>query len=266
MNFDQNNINVSTTNRNKSYREVYLGNMFEVLPRIWNQKRESRGKNNEKTTFHYIVGIPDSAEIEPRPSLVEYLQLINDFCQTIFDASDKNSIFFFLQTDKYNREPPIWIDKMFYITSVAARNGFYPFSKKIIINDFKSNDSSRSVYTNLYGFMKIDKTVYKKNREFMKDELLYNGSKTWINGFAINAVDLCVRFIKKNSKSRDYYIVDPFIGQGSLLAVCDLHKIRSIGIDIEEEKVEVARELTITRPELDAVIRDAKDKIKKCER
>lgn len=243
-------------NNVKTGREVYLGNMFQVLPEIWKEK---------KSTFHYIVGIPDSAEIEPRPTLVEYIKLLNQFSEAIFDASNDNSIFFFLQTDKYSYEPPIWIDKMLYISQVAMKRGFYPFCKKIIINDFKQNDSSRSTYTNLYGFMKVDKEVHNRNKQFMRDELLYNGNKTWINGFAVNAVDLCVRFIKRNSKVDDYYVVDPFIGQGSLLAVCDLYRIKSIGIDIEEEKVEVAKKLQISRDQLNRVIREAKKRLKRCE-
>lgn len=242
---------------NKSLREVFLGNMFDILPKVFSEKEK---------TFHYVVGIPDSAEIEPRPTLVQYIKLLNQFSETIFKASSKNSIFFFLQTDKYNKEPPMWIDKMLYISQVAMKYKFYPFCKKIIINDFKQNDSSRSIYTNLYGFMKIDKHIYKKNKSFMKDELLYNGNKTWINGFAVNAVDLCVNFIKRNSKVPDYYIVDPFIGEGSLLAVCDLYGIKSIGIDIEKEKVKVAKELVISREELDKVIKDAKKKLERCER
>lgn len=251
-------------NKSKTRREVYLGNMFDLLPKVWSEKRSTF--QNNKSTFHYVVGIPDSAEIEPRPSLVNYIKLLNQFSEAIFDASDKNSIFFFLQTDKYSKEPPMWIDKMLYISQVAMKHKFYPFCKKIIINDFKQNDSSRSTYTNLYGFMRIDKSVYNKNREFMKDELLYNGNKTWINGFAVNAVDLCVSFIKRNSKVKDYYVVDPFIGQGSLLAVCDLYGIKSIGIDIEEEKVKVAKELKISRDQLNKVIQDAKRRLERCER
>ena len=248
-------------NKGKTRREVFLGNMFDLLPKVFAEKRTTF---QSKSTFHYVVGIPDSDEIEPRPSLVEYIKLLNQFSETIFNASDKNSIFFFLQTDKYSREPPMWIDKMLYISQVAMKHGFYPFCKKIIINDFEQNDSSRSTYTNLYGFMRIDKNVYSKNKQFMKDELLYNGNKTWINGFAVNAVDLCVNFIKRNSKVRDYYIVDPFIGQGSLLAVCDLYGIKSIGIDIEEDKVKVAKELEISRDQLNQIIRDAKMKLERC--
>ena len=238
-----------------SLREVFLGNMLETLPKVWKTKK---GK-----TFHYIAGIPDSAEIVPRPTLIEYIKLLKDFSNTIFECANKNSIFFFLQTDKYNKDPPMWIDKMFYISQIAIEHGFLPFCKKIIINDFKPNDSSRSVYTNLYGFMKVDKNIYKRNPEFMRDEIIYNGNKTWINGFAVNAVDLCVRFIKKNSRVKDYYIIDPFIGEGSLLAVSDLYGVRSIGIDIEKEKVESSRKMKITREELDKFMKFGENMIER---
>lgn len=234
-------------------RETYLGNMLDKLPELHKIKN---------TTFHYVVGIPDSAEINPKPTLSEYIKLIIKFSKTIFESSSKDSIFFFLQTDKYNKEPPMWIDKMYYISKIALEYGFYPFCKKIIINDFGETYSSRSQYTNLYGFSKININIYKNNSEFMKQEIIYNANKTWINGFAINAVDLCVNFIKNNSKPSKYYIVDPFIGEGSLLAICDIYGINSIGIDIEKDKIEIAKKLVITESDLNKMIINAKNKLK----
>ena len=73
-------------------------------------------------------------------------------------------------------------------------------------------------------------------------DVIYSGEKTYSNAFGIDAVSLCVKYVKDQGIKQ---IIDPFCGSGTTLAVANKLGLDTIGVEIDKKMCERARKLTI---------------------
>ena len=69
------------------------------------------------------------------------------------------------------------------------------------------------------------------------------GDKTWERGMGLEACLMIGKFIKEQTNTKT--LINPFCGQGSMLAVANKFGLSAIGIERSVKRAELARVLTI---------------------
>ena len=80
------------------------------------------------------------------------------------------------------------------------------------------------------------------------DILLSRGAMTWKRAMGLLACEFACDYIRRNTRHR--CIVDPFCGQGSVLAVANSQGMDSVGVDTSKRRCCLARQLDVRGREL----------------
>jgi SAM-dependent methyltransferase len=72
------------------------------------------------------------------------------------------------------------------------------------------------------------------------------GFMTWSRAMGVSACTLACRFLRDETSTR--LVVDPFCGQGTVLAVANAFGFGAIGVDLSKKRCKVARNLEISLP------------------
>lgn len=176
--------------------------------------------------------MPEMEEVNMK--LKEYEVFFRNAATACLSSISKDGYCIFLQTDrKYHG----WVDKGYWITDEAYKLGFHMVWKKIAITkDVGKADLFRPTYSSMLCFTKgggVGKLF---------PDVIYSGEKTYTHAFGLDAVSLCVEYVKSQSIKK---VVDPFCGSGTTLAVANKLGLDAIGIDISKEACIAARKLKI---------------------
>jgi len=171
---------------------------------------------------------------EVNMKLKEYDPFFRSAAVACLEAVKDDGYCIFLQTDrKYHG----WVDKGYWITDEAMKLGFHMVWKKIVLNrDVGKADLFRPTYSVMLCYTK--KGLVGK----LFPDVIMTGEKTYTHAFGIDAVTLCIEYIKSRGIKK---VVDPFCGSGTTLAVANKFGLDAIGIDIAKEYCEKARKLKI---------------------
>lgn len=180
-----------------------------------------------------ITSMPEMEEVDM--NIKEYEVFFRAAAQACFEAVKDDGYCIFLQTDrKYHG----WVDKGYWITDVSRELGFHTVWKKIAITkEVGKADLFRPTYSTMLCFTKKGK-VGK-----LFPDVIDSGEKTYTHAFGLNAVALCVAYVKDQGIKK---VVDPFCGSGTTLAVANEMGLDAIGVDIAKKYCEMARKLKIT--------------------
>jgi len=200
-------------------RHVYCKDSLKWLPKNGNNKC-------------IITSIPEMEELDL--NLKDYEVFFRSAAIACLQSIKHDGYCIFLQTDrKYHG----WLDKGFWITDEAFKLGFHMVWKKIVLNrDIGKADLFRPTYSVMLCYTK-DGLVGK-----LFPDVIMSGDKTYTHAFGVNAVSLCVEYVKSRGIKT---VVDPFCGSGTTLAVANKFGLNAIGVDIAKEYCEMARKLKI---------------------
>jgi hypothetical protein len=70
------------------------------------------------------------------------------------------------------------------------------------------------------------------------------GEKTWVRGIGLEASLLAANFVKKQTTT--HTLVNPFCGEGSVIAAANFVGLNSIGIERSPKRAEKARALQVS--------------------
>lgn len=197
---------------------------------ICDDAHEWLGKN--KNIKAIITSLPDMEEIGCDFSKWE--NWIKETCTLLANSLCDEGIIIFYQTDRKHKGRVI--DKKTMISSEFADMGYNCiFSKIVLKQKVGTINLFRPSFTNLFGFSKKIKSGKATPDVFECGKMIYK------NAMGFNACEASIDFIK--SKIETSYIVDPFCGRGSVLKISNDLGFSSIGVDILESQVLLAKEL-----------------------
>ena len=184
----------------------------------------------QKNIPNVITGICDLDETNM--NMKDYLIFFKQVATLIFKNLSKNGYAIFMQTDrKYNKE---WIDKSSILTNIALENGLKLVWHKIILNrDVGKIDLFRPTYSHMLCY------TYEGTSGAATTDVINVSKRLYKNATPINAAKIALEFVKKyNTISSD--IIDPFVGQGTIVALANKMNMNAIGIDIDSEQAKKA--------------------------
>lgn len=185
-----------------------------------------------------ITGICDMDEVtEMKQDINKYVEFFCKIADLIFKKQNPNGYAIFIQTDrKYNRE---WIDKSNLLTTIAYQNGFKLVWHKIVLRrEADRVDLHRPGYSHMLCY-----TVNGTSGAATPDVLPVS-KKLYENATPLDAAVSAVEFVKRYN-TKNPTIVDPFVGQGTIVAVANYYGIDAIGIDIDSKQAERAKSLNL---------------------
>jgi hypothetical protein len=165
--------------------------------------------------------------------------------QLVVDAVPEESAALFFQSDI--KRDGVWIDKGALVTRAAEDAGARILFHKIICR--RPPDMltyGRPGYTHLIA---VSRAMKCPDVLPIPDVIADAGRQPWVRAMGIRAAAHAVRFARDQVGATTVF--DPFCGVGTVLAVANAFGLAALGVEKSRKRCEQAKELVITRAELD---------------
>jgi len=152
---------------------------------------------------------------------------------------DDGGLVILFQTD--TRKGGVWRDKSGLITHAVVEAGGVLLARKVICRiPAGKTSTSRAAYSHLlvYGRRPLDQTF----PDVVPDVILNPGPLTWTRGVGLDAARAAFRFLRRHSPDTTT-VVDPYCGEGMLLAVANEAGFDAVGVERHTKRAERARVL-----------------------
>jgi hypothetical protein len=195
---------------------------------------------------HEVVA--DSSLVASLPDISEFNLNLNDWkiwfiqtAQLVMQATPDNGVSIFYQTDiKIDGR---WIDKAYLVQKAAEFLGHHQLFHKIMCRVPPGVETKgRPAYSHLLCFSRNHTLDIGKNNADVFPDL---GDKTWERGMGIEATLMIAKFIKNQTAT--HTIINPFCGEGSMLAAANYYELNTIGIERSPKRAEKARLLRVIK-------------------
>lgn len=161
---------------------------------------------------------------------------VEETCRVLIDSLAEQGTIVFYQTDR--KYKGVLIDKKTLISKCFHQEDFVTvFSKIVLKQKPETINLFRPTFTNLFGFSREPGTGRATA------DVINAGAMMYKNAMGLNACRTAVEFIQNKTGANT--IVDPFCGQGSVLAIANDMGLGAIGVDIDAEQVAKAKKLYI---------------------
>lgn len=186
-----------------------------------------------------LVGsLPDISEF-PGYSLADWKKWFTDTASLILSKTPPEGISFFFQSDI--KVENVWVDKAFLVQKAAEELGHDLLFHKIVCRyPVGTITMGRPAYSHVLAF---SKTVRPDNGRWAADVLPDTGEKTWERGMGLEVALMISKFNLTHATTKT--IVNPFCGQGSMLAAANHLGLGAIGIERSTKRAEAARSLSV---------------------
>jgi hypothetical protein len=187
----------------------------------------------------FITSMPDFTEF-PALSLEQWSAWFTNAAAAVLSACPENGVAIFYQRD--SKKAGIWIDKAYLIQKAAEAEGHGQLWHKIICRVPPGNITfGKPAYSHLLCFSKSLRPELTKSTA---DVLLMAGKTTWARGMGVKACEMACKFILENTETRT--VVDPFCGQGAVLAIANKLGLDAIGVELSRKRAEKAQALEMS--------------------
>lgn len=194
-------------------------------------------QETEKSSF--LGSLPDISEF-PGYSLEEWKGWFEKTAGLLLSKTSPEGVSIFFQSD-IKRES-IWVDKAYLIQKVAEKLGHNLLWHKIFCRAPAGTITfGRPSYSHMLCF---SKTVLPDLSKSTADVIPDLGEKTWIRGMGLEASLVASNFILKQTSTRT--LINPFCGEGSVLAAANSVGLKAIGIERSPKRAEKARLLQVS--------------------
>lgn len=200
-------------------------------------------ERNRPAIGHSIVtSIPDFSEF-PKSTIDQWKDWFVKTASLILSRTSENGVSVFYQSDiKYEGT---WIDKGYLCQKAAESEGHELLWHKIACRVQPGCTTfGRPGYSHILCFSKNLRLEAKQSNTDVLPEL---GDKTWARGMGINACVMIAKFISELTPS--HTVINPFCGEGSMLAAANAYGLSAIGIERSPKRAEKARLLQIETKE-----------------
>ncbi len=179
-----------------------------------------------------LTSLPEMEEMDM--NVKEYEAFFRDAAAKCFASVQEDGYCIFMQTDRKHHG---LLDKSYWITDEAREQGFHTIWRKIALKrDVGKVDLFRPTYSYMLCFTKKGKVGKPL------PDVIEAGETTYTHGFGIEAVKLCVQYVKTSGIKT---VVDPFCGSGTTLAVANALGLHAIGVELSPKFCKMAKDLTI---------------------
>jgi len=183
-----------------------------------------------------VASMPDYSEF-PSLTLEQWKNWFIETAELIFSRAHPSSVILFFQSDiKHEGQ---WVDKAYLVQKAAEKTNIPLLWHKIFCRTAPGYTTfGRPSYSHLLCFskeLKIEAT------DSTPDVVPAVGEKTWARGMGTEVCLAVSQFLKKH-RPQDV-LLQPFCGEGALLAVANQLGINSVGIERSPKRAEKARSL-----------------------
>lgn len=195
-------------------------------------------QKSDHTSF--VTSLPDISEFS-NFSLKEWKDWFVKTAGLILSATSDDGVSVFYQSDiKYKGE---WVDKAYLISKAAEERGHTLLWHKIVCRVAPGISTfGKPAYSHIVCFSKnIRLENVSKSTPDVIEKL---GEKTWVRGIGLENCLMISKFIATETTSKK--IIQPFCGEGSILAAANMYGLDSLGIERSSKRAEKARHLQIT--------------------
>lgn len=187
-----------------------------------------------------VTSLPDFSEFS-RLSLEEWKGWFVAAAERVLDACPDDGVTIFFQSDI--KHAGAWVDKAFLVQKAAESRGHRQLWHKVVCRIQPGHTTyGRPGYSHLVCF---SKGVAADPALSTPDVLPVAGEKTWARGMGYEACLAACRFILSHTATRT--VVDPFCGQGAVLATANELGLDAIGVDKSPKQSRKARSLVSVR-------------------
>jgi hypothetical protein len=194
-----------------------------------------------------FCGIPDIADVYGFIPSEELLERANDYQQwfvgtvrSIFARIQAGQCVIFSQTDGrvMDKDGRVirWMDKAHLCNTEAETFHCSLLWHKIAIDSTAIVSSHRPCYTHLLCF---GKEFSYHTSQFLTPDVIERGIMTWEKATGLEACILCIAFLRYIVNTN--CVINPFCGQGTILAVADYFGVPSVGIEIMAKRARKAQ-------------------------
>ena len=185
-----------------------------------------------------VTSLPDISEF-PNYTLDQWKDWFVKTAALVLTRTPDDGVTVFYQSDI--KIDGTWVDKGYLAQKAAEACGHALLWHKIVSRvDPGQATFGRPGYSHMLCFSKSARADISKSSPDVLPEL---GDKTWERGMGLEACVLIAKFIAEQTASTT--LINPFCGQGSMLAAANAFGLNAIGIERSAKRAELARRLQI---------------------
>lgn len=186
-----------------------------------------------------IASMPDISEFHAM-TLEDWKLWFIKAATLILSRTPDNGVSIFYQSDI--KVDGVWVDKAYLCQKAAESLGHELLWHKIICRVIPGKVTfGRPAYSHILCF---SKKLRIHDLGFSTSDVIPEiGEKTWERGMGLEACLMIGKFISEQTDSTT--IVQPFCGQGAMLAVANKMGLKAVGIERSTKRAELARTLQI---------------------
>lgn len=188
-----------------------------------------------------ILGsLPDISEF-PLMTLSQWKKWFTETAELILARTPDDGVTLFYQSDI--KVEGIWVDKAYLCQKAAENLGHELLWHKVLCRAPAGVITmGRPAYSHLLCFSKKFRVDISKSQPDVLPDL---GEKTWERGMGLNACLLIGKFLSEQTQTKT--LINPFCGQGSMLATANAFGLDAIGIEKSPKRAEKARQITLSK-------------------
>ncbi len=186
----------------------------------------------------FFASLPDYSEF-PGRSLTEWKGWFRETAALILSRTPDDGVALFFQSDI--KVDGAWVDKAFLCQQAAEASGHALLFHKIFCRAPVGTPTfGRPGYSHLLAFSRGVRAEVGRSTADVVEEV---GEKTWVRGTGFRAATLACRFVAEETSTR--FLVNPFCGEGAVLAVANSRGLHALGIERSPKRAEKARRLEV---------------------
>jgi hypothetical protein len=188
-----------------------------------------------------ILGsLPDISEF-PTMTLPQWKKWFTETAELLLSRTPDDGVTLFYQSDI--KVDGTWVDKAYLCQKAAENLGHELLWHKVLCRAPAGVITmGRPAYSHLLCFSKKFRVDISKSQPDVLPDL---GEKTWERGMGLNACLLIGKFLSEQTKTKT--LINPFCGQGSMLATANAFGLNAIGIEKSPKRAEKARQITLSK-------------------
>lgn len=189
-----------------------------------------------QTGCSFITSLPDVSELG-NSNLADWKRWFRGTAERIVTLTPEDGVAIFFQTDI--KKDGAWVDKGYLVSRGAEEAGAELLWHKIVCRAPPGTTTfGRPAYAHLLAF---SRGLRADPGRSTPDVLSALGEMTWARAMGAEACVAACRYVRDHTPTRT--IIDPFCGQGSVLAVANALELSAIGVELSRKRAEKAERL-----------------------
>ena len=191
-----------------------------------------------EATHALVTSLPDVSEL-PHLGFEGWREWFIETSALVCERTHPDAVSVFFQTDI--KRDGAWVDKAYLVQRGAEAAGAALLWHKLVCRKPPGTTSfGRPAYAHLLCF---SKALRISPGASSPDVLPSLGDMPWSRAMGVDACEFVCRFLLERTGCRT--VVDPFCGQGTVLAVANRVGMDGIGVELSKKRVKRARNLRL---------------------